>query len=60
MAKTIAQMMIRKWITNHFNCQDINIEFIGQREAVVTDVNGDQLSIRYDSTMREVVINDIF
>lgn len=53
-AKTIAQMAILNWINAHFGMSNMNIEFTGTREASLVDENGDQLTLIYDSSSREV------
>lgn len=54
MAKTIAQMAILNWIESHFGMCDMDIKFTDAREAFVTDINGDTLTLKYDSNTREV------
>lgn len=49
MAKTIAQMAILNWIESHFGICDMDIKFTDAREAFVTDINGDTLTLKYDS-----------
>lgn len=52
--KTIAQMAILNWIESHFGICDMDIKFTDAREAFVTDINGDTLTLKYDSNTREV------
>lgn len=52
--KTIAQMAILNWIESRFGICDMDIKFTDAREAFVTDINGDTLTLKYDSNTREV------
>ena len=54
MPKTIAQLAILNWIENHFGVADLDIKFTDVREAFVTDSNGDTMTVKYDSSTREV------
>ena len=54
MQKTIAQMAILGWIESHFGIKNMDIRFTGEREAFVTDKNGDSITLKYDSFTREV------
>lgn len=54
MPKTIAQMAILNWIENHFGIYNLDIKFTGAREAVVTDMSGDTLVLKYDGDTKEV------
>lgn len=52
--KTIAQMAIMNWIECHFGICDMDIRFTDAKEAFVTDMNGDTITLKYDSNTREV------
>ena len=54
MPKTIAQMAILNWIEKHFGSGCLEVKFTDAREAFVTDMNGDSLTLKYDSNPREV------
>ena len=54
MPKTIAQMAILNWIERRFGITNLDIKFTDTREAFVTDMNGDTMTLRYDSDAREV------
>lgn len=54
MPKTIAQFAIMNWIENHMGLCDLTVNFVNQREAFVTDSNGDTVTLKYDSDTREV------
>lgn len=54
MPKTIAQIAILNWIENHFGICDLDIKFTGAREALITDRNGDTMTLKYDAYDREV------
>lgn len=54
MPKTIAQMAILNWIDSHFGVANLDIKFTDVRETFVTDINGDTMTIKYDSDTREV------
>lgn len=47
--KTIAQMAIMNWIECHFGICDMDIRFTDAKEAFVTDMNGDTITLKYDS-----------
>lgn len=52
--KTIAQLAILSWIENKLGIRDFDIKFVDKREAFVTDSNGDNMTVKYDSDTREV------
>lgn len=54
MPKTIAQLAILNWIESHMGICDLTVNFVDQREAFVTDSNGDTMTLKYDSDTREV------
>ena len=54
MPKTIAQLVIMKWIEANIAISNLEIKSIEPYEACVTDSNGDSLTVRYDSDAREV------
>lgn len=52
--KTIAQLAIVNWIDSHFGMGNLDVKFTDTREALVTDSNGDTMTLVYDSATREV------
>lgn len=45
---------ILNWIECRFGITNLDIKFTDTREAFVTDMNGDTMTLRYDSDAREV------
>lgn len=54
MYKTIAQMAILNWVESQFGICNLDIKFTDAREALVTDQNGDTMTLKYDNDTREV------
>lgn len=54
MPKTIAQMAILNWIEGHLDTSNLDIKFTDAREALITDRNGDTMTLKYDAYDREV------
>ncbi len=55
-AKTVAEFEIRKWLNKkEFAIDHFVFEMVGPREAVIKDVNGDQLRLIYNPATRMVI-----
>lgn len=54
-AKTIAEYAIRSYLENKFQMEKFRLQVDGNN-AVLVDMNGDTLRLRYDSERRSVSI----
>lgn len=48
-AKTFAEHRIHSYLEAVYPGLNAQVEFVGQREAIVTDGNGDRIRVRYSS-----------
>ena len=58
MVKTIAEFYVRKcMIENDFSVDDFTVEMRG-REGVITDINGDHITLVYDEVNKRVYLKE--